>query len=179
MRNTITLILLAAAFAACGSTKPESQSDADKLNSECDAAMANLKKEDPSIGPWFDTKSHGYAVLPSIGKGGIGIGGAYGKGQVYENHKVVGYTTIKQATIGLQLGGQAFTEVIFFKDAAALKAFQEGNFEFAANASAVAVKKGAGATSDYSGGIKAFVLVKGGLMAEAAIGGQKFAYASK
>ena len=105
-----------------------------------------------------------------------GVGGAYGKGQVYENHKVIGYTTLKQGTIGLALGGQAFTEVIFFKDQAALKAFQEGNFEFAANASAVAVKSGAGATSEYSGGVKAFVHVKGGLMAEASVGGQKFSF---
>jgi len=83
---------------------------------------------------------------------------------------------MKQATIGLALGGQAFTEVIFFKDKVALNAFKEANYEFAANASAVAVKSGAGATSDYSGGVKAFVLVKGGLMAEASVGGQKFKY---
>ena len=140
--------------------------------------MKNLKSADPSIDKWFQT-AHGYALFPSIGKGAIGIGGAYGKGQVYEKGKHVGYTTLKQGTIGLQLGGQAFTEVLFFKDATALKAFQEGNFEFAANASAVAVKSGAGATSDYSGGVKAFVLVKGGAMVEASVGGQKFAYESK
>jgi lipid-binding SYLF domain-containing protein len=177
MRTAITLALLAA-LVGCGSTKPESESDAQALNSECDTAMAKLKTEDPSLVKWFDT-AHGYAVFPSIGKGAIGIGGAYGKGQVYESKKLVGYTTMKQGTIGLALGGQAFTEVIFFKDKAALKAFEEGNFEFAANASAVAIKSGAGATSDYSNGIRAFVLVKGGLMAEASVGGQKFAYESK
>ena len=177
--RTFIAISLIGALAACGSTKPESASDAAKLDAECNTAMENIKKVDPSITRWFDTGSYGYAVFPSIGKGAIGIGGAYGKGQVYENHKVIGYTTLKQGTIGLALGGQAFTEVIFFKDRTALSAFKEGNYEFAANASAVAVKSGAGATSEYSGGVKAFVHVKGGLMAEASVGGQKFAYEAK
>jgi lipid-binding SYLF domain-containing protein len=179
MRNAFALSIVALLFAAgCGSTKPESQTDADKLTAECATAKTEITKVDPSIVKWFDT-AHAYALFPSIGKGAIGIGGAYGRGEVHETKKLVGYSTIKQATIGFQLGGQAFTEVIFFKDAAALKAFQEGNFQFAANASAVAVKSGAGATSEYSDGVKAFVHVKGGLMAEASVGGQKFAYENK
>lgn len=175
--RTITLVFVVA-LAACGSTKPTSDSDAKALNQECEAAMKTFKTEDPTIGKWFET-AQGYAVFPSIGKGAIGIGGAYGKGQVYDQGKLVGYTTIKQGTIGLALGGQSFSEVIFFKDKTALSAFEEGNFQFAANASAVAAKSGAGATSDYSGGVKAFVLVKGGLMADASVGGQKFAYEAK
>jgi len=181
MRNLFALAFLAGSAAfltACGSTKPDSDADAATLNAECEAAVVNLKNQDPSIGKWFET-AHGYALFPSIGKGAIGIGGAFGKGQVYEKGKLVGYTRISQATIGLALGGQAFTEVIFFKDQTALSAFEEGNYQFAANASAVAVKAGAGATSEYSGGVKAFVLVKGGLMAEAAVGGQKFSYEPK
>jgi lipid-binding SYLF domain-containing protein len=176
MRASVLAILVA--LAGCGSTKPESDKDASTLNAECDAAITSVKNQDASMAKWFET-AHGYAMFPSIGKGAIGIGGAYGRGQVYENGKLVGYTTIKQGTIGLALGGQAFTEVIFFKDKAALDAFKEGNYQFAANASAVAVKSGAGATSDYSGGVKVFTLVKGGLMAEAAVGGQKFAYQPK
>ncbi|HEX5136835.1 MAG TPA: hypothetical protein VFY93_07685 [Planctomycetota bacterium] len=172
------MLMFVVALAACGSTKPTSDSDAKALNTECEAAMKSFKSEDPSIAKWFET-AHGYAIFPSIGKGAIGIGGAYGKGQVYEQGKHVGYTTIKQGTIGLALGGQSFSEVVFFKDKTALAAYQEGNFQFAANASAVAVKSGAGATSDYSGGVKAFVLVKGGLMADASVGGQKFAYEAK
>ncbi|MCK6460419.1 MAG: hypothetical protein L6Q95_11055 [Planctomycetes bacterium] len=174
----IITLLLAIGLVACGSTKPDSDADAKALNSECEAAIKNFKTSDTTIGKWFET-AYGYGVFPSIGKGAIGIGGAYGRGQVYEQGKHVGYTTIKQGTIGLALGGQSFSEVIFFKDKSALAAFQEGNFELTAQASAVAVKQGAGAASEYSGGIKVFVMVKGGLMAEAAVGGQKFAYEAK
>lgn len=175
--RTIALLFVSA-LAACGSTKPESEGDAQALNTECETAITSVKGADPSLGKWFET-AQGYVVFPSVGKGAIGIGGAYGKGQVYRAGKLVGYSTLKQGTIGLQLGGQAFTQVIFLKDDAALKAFQEGNYEFAANASAVAVKSGAAATSEYSDGVKAFVLVKGGAMVEAAVGGQKFAYEGK
>jgi lipid-binding SYLF domain-containing protein len=177
MRKTIVLALTFA-LAACGSTKPESDADSQKLNTECDAAKSTILKEDPTISKWFDT-AYGCVLFPSVGKGAIGIGGAYGKGQVYEAKSLVGYAKLKQGTIGLALGGQSFTEVIFFKDKAALSAFKEGNWEFAANASAVAVKSGAGATSEYSGGVKAFVHVKGGLMAEASVGGQHFFYEAK
>ncbi len=180
MRNATILALLvgAAAFAGCGSTKPDTKSDAEKLDDECVEAKSNLKKHDSSIGKWFDT-AYGYVLFPSIGKGAIGIGGAHGKGQVYEGGKLVGYASMTQATIGLALGGQAFTEVIFFKDQTAFNAFKEGSYELTAQASAVAVKDGAGAASAYSGGVKTFVLVKGGAMAEAAVGGQKFKYAAK
>ncbi len=180
MRNATTLFLLcgAAAFAGCGSTKPESEKDAEVLNAECKEAVKSLKNKDSSIGKWFDS-AHGYVIFPSVGKGAIGIGGAHGKGEVYRAGKLVGYSTLTQATIGLALGGQAFTEVIFFKDQDALKAFTEGTYELTAQASAVAVKDGAGATSEYSDGVKTFVLVRGGAMAEASVGGQKFKYASK
>jgi lipid-binding SYLF domain-containing protein len=178
VRNPITLALLIAGLVACGSTKPESDTDAKTLNTECDAARDTVLRADPSLKKWFDTAA-GHVLFPSVGKGAIGIGGAYGKGQVYEGKNLVGYAKLKQATIGLALGGQSFTEVIFFQDKGALKAFQEGTWQFAANASAVAVKSGAGATSEYSDGVKAFVHVQGGLMAEAAVGGQKFEYQSK
>jgi len=181
MRSLITLVLIAGTTAflgGCGSTKPASDKDAETLNAECQAAMTALKAKDSSISKWFDT-AHGYVLFPSIGKGAVGIGGAHGRGQVYDQGKMVGYSTISQATIGLALGGQSFTEVIFFKDKTALSAFEEGNYQLTAQASAVAVKEGAAAGSAYSNGVKVFTLVKGGLMAEAAVGGQKFSYEHK
>ena len=146
-------------------------------------------------GPFFD-KCYGYAVFPTIGKGGVGIGGAHGKGKVYAGGKYVGDTSMTQLTIGLQLGGQAYSEIIFFEDQRAFDEFTSGNFEFSADAGAIVITASAsasaattGATGSASGGKKdaetagsyhkgmaVFTIAKGGLMYEAAIAGQKFKY---
>jgi len=140
--------------------------------------IADFKGSDPSLQAFFD-KAYGYAVFPSVGKGGIGIGGAYGKGKVYRKGKLIGYTSLTQLTIGFQLGGQAYSEIIFFKDSRALNDFTGGNFEFGAQVSAVAVTAGASANADYSGGVAVFTRAKGGLMYEATVGGQKFGFTPK
>lgn len=147
----------------------------------------------------FFEKSHGYAVFPTVAKGGIGIGGAHGAGRVYEKGKYIGDTSMTQVTIGLQLGGQAFSQVIFFQDERALKEFTSGNFEFGAQATAVAITAGASASASTSGssagasggqndaktvgkyhkGMAVFTVAKGGLMYEASIGGQKYTYKAK
>jgi lipid-binding SYLF domain-containing protein len=144
---------------------------------------------------FFDT-AYGYAVFPAIGKGGYVVGGAYGTGRVYEQGKYVGDTSMTQVTVGLQLGGQAYSQIIFFKDRSALREFTAGNFEFGADASAVAIVAAAGAKvgttgssatasvgqddaqaiGAYHDGMAVFTVVKGGLMYEASIGGQKFTY---
>ncbi|MFM7121902.1 MAG: YSC84-related protein [Gammaproteobacteria bacterium] len=145
----------------------------------------------------FFSRSYGYAVFPSIGKGGFGIGGARGKGRVYEQGAHVGDTTMTQVTIGFQLGGQVYSQIIFFEDKRAFDEFAAGNFEFGAQASAVAITVSAsagasttGASAGTSGtndnpnnastqfykGMMVFTLAKGGLMYEASIGGQKFSY---
>ena len=150
-------------------------------------------------GPFFK-KSYGYAVFPTVGKGGIGIGGAYGEGRVYAKGKMTGTVTLAKLSIGFQLGGQAFSEIIFFQDQRAYNEFTGGNFEFDASASAVAITAGAqakagteGATAGasagpetgdyadigYTRGMAVFVHTKGGLMYEAAIGGQKFSFTPK
>ena len=149
-------------------------------------------------GKFFDT-SYGYAVFPTIGKGGIGIGGAYGTGRVYARGKYVGDTSMAQVTVGFQLGGQAFSQIIFFKDKRAFDEFTGGNFEFGAEASAVAITAGASAQATTTGssagvsggehdaktrgkyyhGMAIFTVAKGGLMYEASIGGQKFSYKPK
>lgn len=156
-------------------------------------------KKSPAVQPFFKN-AYGYAVFPTVGKGGIGIGGAYGKGQVYQGGKVTGETKLMKATIGLQLGGQAFSEMIFFQDKRAYDEFISGEFEFDATASAVAITAGAQAKagtegtsagasagpatgkqakSSYNNGMAVFVHTKGGLMYEAAIGGQKFSFTAK
>jgi lipid-binding SYLF domain-containing protein len=147
----------------------------DELQLDVAKAIINIKKEDPGIAKFFDSAA-GYAVIPKVGKAGIGIGGAYGKGLVIVNEKAVGRTSLSQVTVGFQLGGQVYAQFIFFKDQAALESFQRGNFEFGAQASAVAVTLGASADASYDKGVAVFTHVSGGLMYEATISGQKFKY---
>lgn len=144
-------------------------------DSEVAETIAAFKNSDPDMKVFFD-KAYGFAVFPIIGKGGFGIGGAYGKGTVYKKGKLIGSSTMAQLTIGFQLGGQAYREIIFFKNKKALEHFTGGNFEFGAQASAIAVTAGASADAAYSDGVAVFTLPKGGLMYEASIGGQKFSF---
>jgi lipid-binding SYLF domain-containing protein len=142
---------------------------------EAQDTIAVFKKADPSISRFFGGAA-GYAVFPTIGKGAIGIGGAGGSGVLFEQDKAIGKTSMVQVTIGFQLGGQAYSEVVFFETAEALAAFKKGNFAFAAQVSAVALKSGASANAKYSDGVAVFTAAKGGLMYEASVGGQKFGY---
>lgn len=153
-------------------------------------------KKAPETRPFFKN-AYGYAVFPTVGKGGIGIGGAYGEGKVYAGGKTTGTVSLAKLTVGFQLGGQAFSEIIFFQDKRAYKEFTSGSFEFDASASAVVITAGAqakagteGATAGanvgsdttkqasagYTKGMAVFIHTKGGLMYEAAIGGQKFTF---
>lgn len=147
----------------------------------------------------FFNKSYGYAVFPTIGKGGLGVGAAHGSGRVYARGKHVGDSSMTQITVGLQLGGQAFSQIIFFEDKRAFDEFTDGNFEFGAQATAVAITAGASAQAGTTGpsagasgtrhaaktaaryykGTAVFTVAKGGLMYEASIGGQKFSYEAK
>ena len=144
----------------------------------------------------FFSKCYGYALFPTIGKGGLGIGGAHGEGRVYEGAKYVGDTRMTQLSIGFQAGGQAFSQIIFFADNRAFDEFTSGNFEFAASVGAVVITAAASGTASTSGagaaasggkkdavtlgeyhkGVAVFVIAKGGLMYEAAVSGQKFSY---
>ena len=138
-------------------------------------AIKEFMNADPSLQRFFDA-AHAYAVFPTVGKGGFGIGGAYGSGVVFRGVEVIGETSLTQLTIGLQLGGQAYREIIFFRDKATLAAFKRGNFELSAQASAVAATLGASVDADFENGVAVFTLAKGGLMYEASVGGQKFSY---
>lgn len=147
----------------------------DQLQLSVAKAILDLKNKDPGITKFFDNAS-GYAVFPKVGKGGIGIGGAHGKGLVIVNDKAVAKTSLSQVTIGFQLGGQVYAQFIFFEDATALGHFQRGNYEMGAQVSAVAVTLGASADANYDKGVAVFTHVGGGLMYEATISGQKFKY---
>jgi lipid-binding SYLF domain-containing protein len=133
------------------------------------------KKADPGLATFFE-KAAGYVVFPGIGKGGAGLGGAYGTGTLFEKGKATGKTTLTQVTVGLQLGGQTYSEIIFFENEKALSEFKGSNFAFSAQASAVALKSGASAIARYKDGVAVFTATKAGLMFEASVGGQKFSY---
>lgn len=162
-----------------------------------DNYSATIDQFKEAVSSDFFDNSYGYAVFPSIGKGGIGIGGAHGKGQVYAKGVHVGDTKMTQLTVGFQLGGQAFSQIIFFEDERSFNEFTGGNFEFGAQATAVAITAGASASAgttgtgagassgsggsakakgDYYKGMAIFTIAKGGLMYEATLGGQKFSY---
>jgi hypothetical protein len=138
-------------------------------------AISELQRADPGLTRLFDGAA-GYAVFATVGKGAVGIGGAHGTGVLYEKGSAVGKATLTQLTVGLQLGGQAYTEVIFFETEKALANFKMGEFAMAAQVSAVAATAGASANAKYVDGVSVFTLAKGGVMAEASVGGQKFSY---
>ncbi len=170
MTLLVSLALTGATFTAFGGWDPDELAD---RNAKAQEAIATFKEKDPSIQRYFDNAT-GYVVIPTVGKAGLGIGGARGKGVLYENGAVTAFVTLSQLSFGFQWGGQAYSEFIFFEDDAALTNFKRGNYELGAQASAVAITAGASADAEFEGGMAIFTQTKGGLMYEASVGGQKF-----
>jgi len=172
-----TFFALAVALVTLPATAFEPDTN-DRFELEVQRAIIQIKEADPGIETFFESAA-GYAVFPAAGKGGFIVGGAYGKGLVIVDEKTDGYATMSAATVGLQIGGQKYAQFIFFKDDTAVGHFKRGNYEFSAQASAIAVTAGASADASYDAGVAVFTHSRGGLMAEAAIGGQKFNYTPK
>ncbi|MFV7641803.1 YSC84-related protein [Shewanella algae] len=163
-------------------------------NDSYSSAIATFKQASETH-KFFDS-AYGYAIFPTVGKGGLGIGAAYGKGRVYLGGVYTGESSMTQVSIGFQIGGQAYSEIIFFKDEQAYRDFTSGSFEFGAQASAVAINAGANAQAgttgnsagagqsggsqaakaSYINGMAVFTAAKGGLMVEAALAGQSFTF---
>ncbi len=137
--------------------------------------VALFKKTDPGLSRFFEG-SVGWAVFSTVGKGAIGIGGAYGDGVLFQSGKAVGTCSLAQVTVGFQLGGQAYSEIVFFESEKTLADFKKGSFALAAQVSAVAAAEGASANAKYEQGVAVFTVAKGGLMYEASVGGQKFSF---
>lgn len=169
--------IISLALMGC-STAPKTATGKSDIRTEAAAALATAQTNDPSLTSTINS-AQGHAVFPSVGKGAVGVGGAYGKGVLYENGSVVGYCDLSQVSIGFQLGGQAYTEIIAFATRDALDNFKAGNLAFDAQATAVAVKSGAGANAKYANGVTVFTMDESGLMYEAAIGGQQFSYQAR
>ncbi|NJW52123.1 lipid-binding SYLF domain-containing protein [Salinimicrobium oceani] len=143
------------------------------LKNDAQKALDNFKSKDAELQNHLDSAA-GYAIFPNVGKGAWILGGAAGNGIVYENGQVVGYTELRQIDIGFQIGGQAFSELIIFKDQAALDNFKQGNFEFEGSASAVIWDKGKGKAIQFEDGVGVALMPKAGLMAGISVGGQEF-----
>lgn len=175
--STIRLSMFSLIFTALTLPAAVRAQDAEdnKLINDSKEAQAAFVKADNLMKNLFDN-AYGYVIFPNVGKGAIGVGGAAGNGIVWEQGKIVGKADMKQVSVGFQFGGQAYREVIFFDNKAALDRFKEGKFEFSGQASAVAVTAGASTNVNYRDGVMVFTQEKKGLMYEAAIGGQKFGY---
>jgi len=147
----------------------------EELHEESKATVRRMAEQDPGLQQLLD-RAHAYAVFPEVGKASAVVGGAFGKGEVFQRGHLVGYAALVQLTLGVQLGGQTFSEIVVFEDGPALQRFKAGRTAFAANASAVLVKAGAAASNNYQSGVMVFVSSEGGMMLEAAIGAQKFVF---
>ena len=176
-RPTLALMLLPifTLAAACASTRPPTGVDRDALKLQVEETVQTFRTRDPGLERFFK-RSYGWAVFPKVTKGAAGVGGANGRGLVYEEKALVGYSTLSQATIGLQLGGQTYREIVFFQTKVDLDRFRAGTFAFDAQASAVAVRAGASTDANYTRGAAVFTMTRAGLMYEASIGGQRFTY---
>ena len=173
--NKIIISILFAALASMPSMALSAwgKDESVELDKEAKVALEELRSAGSSAQKYIDM-SVGYVVIPTVGKAGFGIGGARGKGVMYEGGKVTAVVTLTQLSVGFQWGGQAYSEYIFFQTQSVLDDFKRGNYELGAQASAVAVTAGVSADAAFVNGMAILTKAKGGLMYEASVGGQKF-----
>ena len=172
LQNLVRASLAALAVVALSFTSPAHAGP--PTQEEFDAAMKTLRAH--PVAKNFFKSSYGYAVFPTVGRGSFAIGAAYGEGYVFKQGKKVAKTTLTQVSIGLGAGGEAYTEIVFFKDKAAFDRFASGNLEFNGRATAAAGTAAAQGETGYNDGVAIVTVTKGGLIADASIGGQKFSY---
>lgn len=173
------LSVVAAAILACCSSSPvpRTANGQTSLNDETQAALSQFSNKDSGLQNFLNN-AYAYVVFPNVKEGAVGVGGAYGKGEVFQGNQMIGYADLSQANIGVQLGGQSFAEVVAFQNAGSFDQFRNGQLSFDTRASAVAAAHGAAAAADYQKGVAVFTNTESGLMVQAAIGGQKFRYDS-
>jgi lipid-binding SYLF domain-containing protein len=170
---TIVLTLMSALFLPA--TIRAQEDSQQKIMDDSKKAKEEFEKADPSMKHLFNN-SYGYVIFPNVGKGAVGVGGAAGRGTVYEKGKTIGTAHMTQVTAGAQAGGEAYREVIFFESKDALERFTHNKIEFSAETSAIVVKSGASADANYRNGVVVFSQGKAGVMVDVSLGGQKFTY---
>lgn len=173
-----SLLVCVALFAptltfACGGSQPEGKTAAQVERVEgVDSTIERFKEKDPTIGAFF-SKSRAYVVLPTIGEGAFILGGGHGTGEAFEGGTYIGKVTLSELTIGAQVGGQSYSQVVFFETPEAVRRLKENTFKFDAEVSAIAADKGVAQNAKFQDGVATFIIPKKGLMAAAAVGGQK------
>jgi lipid-binding SYLF domain-containing protein len=170
----LVMSLVAGLLGSCA-TAPASPEDKAALVTEARTRLQQMQTEDPSLGALLQ-KGYGYSLFPNVGKGGLVVGGAYGRGVVYERGRQVGYSDLSQASVGLQAGAQTFSELLVFESKNALDRFKTGQINFSADTSAVILQSGVATAANFVDGVAVVVRPIGGAMLEASIGGQQFAY---
>ena len=175
--SSIMFLLSAVLFCGC-STVPQSPEAKAVLSSEVNETIAVFKQKDPGINRFFD-RSYGYAVFPRVFKGAFWVGGAHGKGEVFEANQMIGYSSLSQASLGFSFGGEYFREIVFFRDKEDLDDFKSEEYTFSAQVTGVALTTGAAAKTDYKSGVAVFIMAESGLMVDVSLGGQKFNYTPK
>ena len=178
LARTSCLATLAALILLTGcATEPKGDAAKANLKDDATATLNKFKRQDASLDAFLN-RAFGYAIFPSVGKGGLVVGGAFGRGAVYEKGAFIGYAKMEQGTVGFQAGGQEFAELIVFENADSMNKFKSGTYAFSAEASAVALKAGAAAAANFKNGVAVFTMTNAGLLYEASIGGQRFVYES-
>ena len=174
----VTALALTTSLLVGCSTAPSTTAEKDALVQKAEVERAEWNRIDPGVEE-LAKKSEGVALFPEITKGGLGLGGGYGRGVVYERGQHIGYADVTQASLGLQAGGQIYSEVIVFEDTAAMERFKQNEMNFGANASAIIADSGAAANAHFVDGVAVFVRPITGAMAEASIAGQRTTYVPK
>jgi lipid-binding SYLF domain-containing protein len=169
------VLVMSLLISGCKTTEPQRPEEKAVMGAQTQDTASLFKQKDPSIDRFF-TQSYGYAIFPQVFKAAFVAGGASGRGEVYEQGRLVGYSRLSQASLGFSFGGQYFREIIFFRDKADLDRFKAEEFTFAAQATGTAISEGVAAKADYKDGMAVFIMADKGLMADASLGGQKFSF---
>jgi lipid-binding SYLF domain-containing protein len=174
MANSSVVAMLVLSVAACGGA-PKTATGRLNLEESALATLSEMEARDPSLrGVLMD--AYAYVVMPSVGKGGVIVGGAFGRGILYEQGRATGYVELAQASIGAQLGGQTFAELIVLRDASEVREIKAGTFDLGADASVVALTVGSASSASLDQGTSVFVMPRGGLMVDLSVSGQKLDY---
>lgn len=173
MKILQSMTILAMFFLTFGTFAQNSKDQ--QVIEDAERAKQTLKNKDKGLDKFFNNSS-GYVIFPNVGEGGFILGGASGNGVVYENGRKIGMADLKKVDVGLQAGGQALIEVIFFETDEALEEFKTGEYTITGDLSAVAIESGVSENANYDDGVVVFVMPKAGLMADASVGGQRFKY---